>query len=370
MSCEGYYVTSVKRIITIRLETSQIFEEDGEDDVSESLGANRNHDQVQVHALEDHHDQVGDFDGMPIYDVYDDELSTTLVYDFCGEPCYKSDVMSKVGTSPQRKFLSPNDTHEINGNMTRKTLLDRPIFTSDMENYYVPVTNLKDEPIYDVSDDEVFIDSHYCRDPLFNDEDEVQGFNNGGDFHVVVDDGSICVRKEHINFGLGEQDCHQQFHRKPPYRNRHKGHTYPDLVTTHKGLTNGCENPKLLDKTRRILKLEYDQDDCLSELSPFQKHALENKITYLQKTLALEKEKSRNLEQELNETLKRIRMLNKGSATLDKILSMGRTAKSTMGLGYQGDSSTSQIVFVRENEYSQQENSDILRKKIVGMSSE
>ena len=77
--------------------TTQIFEEDGEDDVSESLGANRNHDQIQVHALEDPHDQVGDFDGMPIYDVYDDELSTTLVYDFCGEPHHKSDVMTKEG---------------------------------------------------------------------------------------------------------------------------------------------------------------------------------------------------------------------------------------------------------------------------------
>ena len=44
---------------------------------------------------------------------------------------------------------------------------------------------------------------------------------------------------------------------------------------------------------------------------------------------------------------KKIRMLNKGSASLDKILSMGRTEKSTIGLGYQGYSSSSQTIFVR-----------------------
>ncbi|CAF2078915.1 unnamed protein product [Brassica oleracea var. botrytis] len=108
------------------------------------------------------------------------------------EPCHKSDVRSKGGTSPQRKFISPINIHEING------------------------------------------------------------FNNGGDFHVVVDDGNICVRKEHINFGLGEKYCHQQFHRKPPDRDRNKGHTYVDLVATHKRLTNGSKYTKLLDRTRCI----------------------------------------------------------------------------------------------------------------------
>ena len=57
--------------------------------------------------------------------------------------------------------MSLIDIHEINGNMTRETHLDRPIVTNNVESYYVPVTNLKDEPIYDVSDDEVFIDSNY-----------------------------------------------------------------------------------------------------------------------------------------------------------------------------------------------------------------
>ncbi|KAF2543212.1 hypothetical protein F2Q68_00030456 [Brassica cretica] len=150
-----------------KLRTTQIFEEDDEDDVvSNTLFAKTNHSQHQLHELEDSHDQVKDFIGAPIYDDYDD--------DFCREPCHKSDVMAK------EEDMSLIDIHEINGNMTRETHLDRPIVTSNVESYYVPVTNLTDEPIYDVSDDEVFIDSNYCRDPLFIDEDEVQGSNKGG----------------------------------------------------------------------------------------------------------------------------------------------------------------------------------------------
>jgi len=74
---------------------------------------------------------------------------------------------------------------------------------------------------------------------------------------------------------------------------------------------------------------------------------MEYKITYLREALALEKEKNRNLEHELNEIHKQIRMLNKRSSTLDKILSTGRTGKSTIGLGYQGDPSSSQKFFVQ-----------------------
>ncbi|CAN7045891.1 unnamed protein product, partial [Brassica rapa subsp. trilocularis] len=152
-----------------------------------------------LHELEEPHDQVRDFVGAPIYDDYDDN--------FCREPCHKSDMMGK------EEDMSLIDIHEINGNMTRETHLDRPIVTSNVGSYYVPITNLTDEPIYDVSDDEVFIDSNYCRDPLFIDEYEVQGSNKGGDFHVVVDDGNICVRKEHIDYGLREKDCPQHLRR-------------------------------------------------------------------------------------------------------------------------------------------------------------
>ncbi|WZZ33379.1 LOW QUALITY PROTEIN: hypothetical protein YC2023_016780 [Brassica napus] len=288
--------------------TTQIFEEDEEDDViSNNLSAKTNQNQNQLHELEDPHDQVRDFVGASIYDDYDD--------DFCREPCHNLDVKTKEGdTSPQRKFLSPIDIHEINDDMTRETIL-----TCDVEGCY-----LTDEPIYDVSDAEVFIDSHYYMDPLFNDDDDIQGDNNRCDVHVVVDEGYICGSREHMNHGLGEKDGHRQFHHEPPDRGWHKEHTYY-LVATHKKLTNGPTYTKLSDETWHILKPEHDQEDYLSKLSLIGKHALENKITYLQEALVLEKEKNRNLEYILNETHKKFRMLNKGSASLDKILSMGRT---------------------------------------------
>ncbi|WZZ26291.1 hypothetical protein YC2023_009692 [Brassica napus] len=133
-----------------KLRTTQIFEEDDEDDViSNTLFAKTNHSQHQLHELEDSHDQVKDFIGAPIYDDYDD--------DFCREPCHKSDVMAK------EEDMSLIDIHEINGNMTRETHLDRPIVTSNVESYYVPVTNLTDEPIYDVSDDEMVWEKRIVR---------------------------------------------------------------------------------------------------------------------------------------------------------------------------------------------------------------
>ncbi|KAG5411908.1 hypothetical protein IGI04_008227 [Brassica rapa subsp. trilocularis] len=290
--------------------TTQLFEEDGEDDVSKSLGANRNHDQIQVHALEDPHDQVGDFDGTPIYDVYDDELSTTLVYDFCGEPHHKSDVTTKEGD-------------------TSSQITEKPTFTSNLGRYNVPIKDFAEEPLFDVYDD------------------EIQGFNHDFEVQVLVDDAYLGVSKQHINSGSGDKDFHRQSHHEPPDRGRDKGHAYVDLVAIHKGLTNGSQFTKVLNERRRHLKFMHDQEDCFSELSLIGKHALKNKITYLQESLVLEKEKNKNLEHELHETHKKIRMLNKGSASLDKILSMGRTEKSTMGLGYQGRSSGTQTVFVR-----------------------
>ena len=87
----------------------------------------------------------------------------------------------------------------------------------------------------------------------------------------------------------------------------------------------------------------------MSEISLSEKYILENKIINLQKALVLEQEKNQILELELRETHKKIRMLNKGSINLDKILSMGRTEKTTTGLGYQGSTSRSHTVFVRGN---------------------
>lgn len=83
-----------------------------------------------------------------------------------------------------------------------------------------------------------------------------------------------------------------------------------------------------------ILPFNQDKRDDVSVMTLSEKLALQNKIIELQEALACEKEKRVNLECELNETYKKIRMLNNGSATLDKILSMGRIEKMTIGLGY------------------------------------
>ncbi|CAN6802673.1 unnamed protein product [Brassica oleracea] len=163
--------------------------------------------------------------------------------------------------------------------------------------------------------------------------DEVQGSNKGGDFHVVD--------------GLGEKDCPQHLRRKPPDRDQNKETSYVGPFETQERRSIGSTYTKLLEETGSVLKLDHGHHDCLSKLSLMEKHAMEYKITYLREALALEKEKNRNLEHELNEIHKQIRMLNKGSSTLDKILSMGRTEKSTIGLGYQGDPSSSQTVFVQ-----------------------
>lgn len=65
------------------------------------------------------------------------------------------------------------DIYEINDNMIREMFFGRFIVINDVKSYYVLVINLIDEFIYDVFDDEVFIDFYYCLDLLFNDEDEV-----------------------------------------------------------------------------------------------------------------------------------------------------------------------------------------------------
>ena len=288
-----------------RRRTTQIFGEDDEDYVlSNNLSGNTNSSQNLLHELEEPHDQVRDFVGAPIYDDYDDN--------FCREPCHKSDMMGK------EEDMSLIDIHEINGNMTRETHLDRPIVTSNVGSYYVPITILTDEPIYDVSDDEVFIDSNYCRDPLFIDEVEVQGSNKGGDFHVVVDDGNICVRKEHIDYGLREKDCPQHLRRKPPDRDQNKETSYVGTFETQERRSIGSTYTKLLEETGSVLKLDHGHHDCLSKLFLMEKHAMEYKINYLREAVALEKEKNMNLEHELNELHKQIRMCSKKKKKIKK----------------------------------------------------
>lgn len=85
----------------------------------------------------------------------------------------------------------------------------------------------------------------------------------------------------------------------------------------------------------------------MSVISLTEKQTLENKINKFQEALVLEQEKSKTLEHKLNETYKKIRMLNKGSENLDKILSMRRAEKTRVGLGYQRSTCSSKTVFVR-----------------------
>ena len=253
-----------------KLRTTQIFEEDDKDDViRNTLFAKTNHDQHQLHEWEDSHDQVRDFIGAPIYDEYD--------YDSFREPRHNSEVTAKEGDmSSHINLLSPVDSPEINDDITKGTRLDRPIFTSDVESYYVAVTKLTDGPIYDVYDDGVFTESYYYKDTPCSDDDQVQGVNNGCNDQVLVDDAYIGVRKQYMNHGLGKKECHRQFHHEPPDRGRHN--------TTH---------TKLLDEISHILKLEHDQEDCLSEISVMERQSLEEKINYLRAALALETEKQK-----------------------------------------------------------------------------
>lgn len=132
-----------------------------------------------------------------------------------------------------------------------------------------------------------------------------------------------------------------------------EAHDYVDLVLrdtlqSNKGSEFVEEDMDVLKTKVRILEIKQDQRDDVS-VSLSERHKLENTIIELQEALVCEKGKSMNLERELNETYKKIRMLNKGFPTLDKILSMGRTEKTTMGLGYQGGLSGSHTVFVRSN---------------------
>ncbi|KAF2575502.1 hypothetical protein F2Q70_00002144 [Brassica cretica] len=132
--------------------------------------------------------------------------------------------------------------------------------------------------------------------------------------HVLIcdekdSDAYVDAMKQYVNYGLWRKGCHRQIVRKPPDRVRRQGH-------------------------------EAEQTDT---------NLLNAKITTLQEALLLVQEKNRTLEHELSEIRRNIRMLNTGSKTLDKILRMGRTEKTTMGLGYQGSTSSSHTNFVRGN---------------------
>ena len=177
--------------------------------------------------------------------------------------------------------------------------------------------------------------------------------------HVIVfserdNDTSTDATKQHENYGVWTKDCHRQFIRKPPDRDKKSEHEHANHVIRHNlfvptssGSECAEEDAELLDTRVGILKFKQDQRDEVSMMSLSERYKLENNIIELQKALLCEKEKNMTLEHELNETHKKIRMLNSGSQTLDKILTMGRIEKTTTGLGYQGMSTSSQSIYVR-----------------------
>lgn len=72
--------------------------------------------------------------------------------------------------------------------------------------------------------------------------------------------------------------------------------------------------------------------------------SMETKYDQTKQLLNEEREKSQLLQRELSENYKKLRMLNRGSATLDHILSVGQPPKVNWGLGYKGAAPKDQAI--------------------------
>ncbi|WZY89591.1 hypothetical protein YC2023_046326 [Brassica napus] len=76
----------------------------------------------------------------------------------------------------------------------------------------------------------------------------------------------------------------------------------------------------------------------------------ETHIQRLNKLLAAETDRSRQLESQLTENHKKVRMLSSGTATLDHILTLGQCPSLNTGLGYKGSTSKdTETKFVKES---------------------
>lgn len=106
---------------------------------------------------------------------------------------------------------------------------------------------------------------------------------------------------------------------------------------------------KLVYETKESQKLRIklaETQNCSCALKGKDHNVL---IMRLKAALVAEKETSNQLEKELMELKKNVRMLNSGTKNLDQILRMGRTGKAKFGLGYQGVTYGSTTVFVPSN---------------------
>ncbi|KFK24354.1 hypothetical protein AALP_AAs73553U000100, partial [Arabis alpina] len=77
---------------------------------------------------------------------------------------------------------------------------------------------------------------------------------------------------------------------------------------------------------------------------------MQNEIDHLKELLDDEKVESESLCGRLNEQMRNIKMLSKGTKDLDKFLSVGQSGKVHWGLGYQGGPSTNKHVFVKASQ--------------------
>ncbi|XP_010424417.1 PREDICTED: uncharacterized protein LOC104709518 [Camelina sativa] len=96
---------------------------------------------------------------------------------------------------------------------------------------------------------------------------------------------------------------------------------------------------ELLIKT--VLQKTQDNNELTSE-----RDTLQMNFAMLSKELSEEKAKSLHFEKQLEEQLKNIRMLSKGTKDLDILLSTGRSSTVKWGLGYQGTNSDKSTQFI------------------------
>ncbi|XP_010468452.1 PREDICTED: uncharacterized protein LOC104748523 [Camelina sativa] len=97
---------------------------------------------------------------------------------------------------------------------------------------------------------------------------------------------------------------------------------------------------ELLIKT--VVQKTQDNTQLTSERDTLQLH-----VAMISKELSEEKAKTLRLEKQLDEQLKNIRMLNKGTKDLDTLLSTGRSSNLKWGLGYQGTNTNPTTKFVK-----------------------
>ncbi|XP_019086344.1 PREDICTED: uncharacterized protein LOC109126897 [Camelina sativa] len=114
------------------------------------------------------------------------------------------------------------------------------------------------------------------------------------------------------------------------------------------GVIEEDEVVEQVEKDQSAIVSDSEDDEKTKEYDVLlaEKTDLLAKFNLLSSDLEEERAKSQGLENQLEEQLKNIRMLSKGTKDLDTILSSGRMGNAKWGLGYQGaDASTSKKFF-------------------------